>query len=358
MHLPEPTLTLTLPSIHDGTILDCRIYHPLSPSSELWHPRHAAVVAHPYAPLGGSYNDPMVAEVATQFLWAGFITATFNFRGAGNSTGRTSWTSRPERDDYTSIVGFLVYYVHSLDPRKPGDAEAPILVLSGYSYGAMITSQLPPIEAVMAVFANPPLDSDAGHIRTLAETLAHQQRRITNSHGIRVGETSPRRRSSSIGDGSIRGIARRTRHRARSSLGSINSINSSATSPTSPQQRQRPDLTLPLVSGLVRPQPAYLLISPLQGPITNLVTISRSPGHSAAEAQLRIHPTLAVYGDGDIFVSVKRLRAWTERMENAQDSKFRGREIPGAGHFWIEEGVLSEMMRLVADFVKQLLGPG
>lgn len=79
MRLPEPTLTLTLPSIHDGTTLDCHIYHPLSPSTA-WRPRHAAVVAHPYAPLGGSYHDPIVAEVATQLLYAGFIVATFNFR--------------------------------------------------------------------------------------------------------------------------------------------------------------------------------------------------------------------------------------------------------------------------------------
>ena len=79
MHLPEPALTFTLPSTHDGTILDCRVYHPLSLATT-WRPRHAAVVAHPYAPLGGSYDDPIVADVSSQLLRRGFIVGTFNFR--------------------------------------------------------------------------------------------------------------------------------------------------------------------------------------------------------------------------------------------------------------------------------------
>jgi hypothetical protein len=87
MHLPEPALTLTLPSIHDGTILDCRIYHPLGLASSLsfstsstGQPKNAAIVAHPYAPLGGSYDDPVLDEVAGQLLAKDFIVGTFNFR--------------------------------------------------------------------------------------------------------------------------------------------------------------------------------------------------------------------------------------------------------------------------------------
>ena len=79
MHLPEPALTFTLPSIHDSTILDCRVYHPSNLSSA-WQPRHSAIVAHPYAPLGGSYDDPIVEDVASQLLHKGFIVGTFNFR--------------------------------------------------------------------------------------------------------------------------------------------------------------------------------------------------------------------------------------------------------------------------------------
>jgi pimeloyl-ACP methyl ester carboxylesterase len=82
----------------------------------------------------------------------------------------------------------------------------------------------------------------------------------------------------------------------------------------------------------------------------------RSPGNGAAEAKLWQHPTLAVYGDGDGFVPVGKLRSWTTRMEGMEGSKFRGREIRGAGHFWIEEGVLARMTELIDDFVRQLVG--
>lgn len=84
MALPDPALTLTIPSLHDGTTLDCRIYHPASlaaanPRAPPWR-RHAAVVAHPYAPMGGCYDDAVVEAVAAQLLREGFLVGTFNFR--------------------------------------------------------------------------------------------------------------------------------------------------------------------------------------------------------------------------------------------------------------------------------------
>lgn len=57
MLLPPPTLIFTIPSIHDDLVLDCRVYHPtcLAPTKvsqvEDWR-KKAAIVAHPYAPLG------------------------------------------------------------------------------------------------------------------------------------------------------------------------------------------------------------------------------------------------------------------------------------------------------------------
>lgn len=57
--LPSPTVVFTIPSVHDDTVLDCRVYHPLhlNPStvsrvSAPWE-KKAAIIAHPYAPLGG-----------------------------------------------------------------------------------------------------------------------------------------------------------------------------------------------------------------------------------------------------------------------------------------------------------------
>lgn len=83
--LPEPTFTFTIPSVHDDTPLDCRIYSPPQKvldsidSDEQWHPR-GAIFAHPYAPLGGCFDDGVVLSVTAEVLKHGFVVGTFNFR--------------------------------------------------------------------------------------------------------------------------------------------------------------------------------------------------------------------------------------------------------------------------------------
>ena len=37
-------------------------------------------MAHPYAPMGGCYDDPVVGIAAAQLLKEGFIVCTLNFR--------------------------------------------------------------------------------------------------------------------------------------------------------------------------------------------------------------------------------------------------------------------------------------
>jgi anaerobic glycerol-3-phosphate dehydrogenase len=88
MHAPlEPHYSFTIPSIHDDTTLDCRIYHPdvfdepleNAPRRSPWRKR-GVVMAHPYAPMGGSYDDRIVGVVVDELLKAGYIIGTFNFR--------------------------------------------------------------------------------------------------------------------------------------------------------------------------------------------------------------------------------------------------------------------------------------
>jgi hypothetical protein len=87
-HPQEPHYSFTIPSIHDDTTLDCRVYHPdivndppLAEASQhtSWR-RRGIVMAHPYAPMGGSYDDRVVGIVVEEFLQAGWIVGTFNFR--------------------------------------------------------------------------------------------------------------------------------------------------------------------------------------------------------------------------------------------------------------------------------------
>ena len=79
---PEAAYSFTLPSIHDGTPLDCRIYHPKKMNEIVAGQKYlrGAVVAHPYAPLGGCYDDAVVLSTTETLLENGLIVATFNFR--------------------------------------------------------------------------------------------------------------------------------------------------------------------------------------------------------------------------------------------------------------------------------------
>ncbi|KAE8382937.1 hypothetical protein BDV26DRAFT_277636 [Aspergillus bertholletiae] len=172
MYLSSPTHSFTIPSLHDETQLDCRLYLP-STSSLQPETIRGAIVAHPYAPLGGCYDDPVVSFVGGELLKNGYIVGTFNFRGAGNSEGRTSWTAKPELADYVSFYGFMLCYLHSLrlqelSQRGDGsilggatveesdtlDRAGVHLILGGYSYGSLIASHLPGLDIVTDIFKN------------------------------------------------------------------------------------------------------------------------------------------------------------------------------------------------------------
>lgn len=79
MSLPKPSSAFTIPSVHDDLELDCRVYYPRYNDNQLFG-RAFAIVAHPYATLGGSYDDPVVGTVAGTLLQHGVTVGTFNFR--------------------------------------------------------------------------------------------------------------------------------------------------------------------------------------------------------------------------------------------------------------------------------------
>ena len=89
MHLSRPTYSFVIPSILDGCKLDCRIYLPREIDyieSVSTQPIQGAIIAHPYAPLGGCYDDPVVSFVGGELRQAGYIVGTFNFRYSTSST--------------------------------------------------------------------------------------------------------------------------------------------------------------------------------------------------------------------------------------------------------------------------------
>lgn len=456
--LPDPALSFTVPSIHDDATLECRIYHPQSltanPRAPPWR-KHAAIVAHPYAPLGGSYDDAVVETVSATLLRQGFLVGTFNFRGAGNSAGRTSWTARAEGGDYMSFVGFVYHYVHYLDPfrSRPGSPtdlpsspppldttsqsaasgpatepfDPPVFLHCGYSYGAMITKHLPPLGEILQHFTAPKTASAAADIRLRAQHLAEQQNIILASareamlrpnspvphrkaaFGIRVGGDEDKRRSQDY-HGGRRSFAIDAEDRIRAGVAELMNKAKShqlhihhKRKAASKEEREAPVVakegeevhehedkepdTLPPVAGLVLPRAAYLLVSPPVGWATSLMTLSlgnpmssifgrlprparssrdrnkdeteQSTGaaesNKAERQKLVENPTLAVYGDSDMFVAVKRFREWAARLQAVPGSRFRAVEVSTAGHFYIEEGAARRLADAVRAFSEGLV---
>ncbi|KAL5601251.1 uncharacterized protein BROUX77_005500 [Berkeleyomyces rouxiae] len=368
--LPEPTLSFTLQSLHDETPLDCRIYHPQSLSPTLHAPpwrRHTAIFAHPYAPLGGSYDDRIVETVATLLLRQGYLVGTFNFRGAGSSYG--------------------------------------LMLLGGYSYGSLITLQLPPLPEILNHFVAPAMGTAAAEIRTRAKHLAMNQNAILSSMyqaRLSMAQSKAPRRSLGMRVGGVETIDRRSHESRRSlSLEAEEKLRRGLTevkaklghrrwsrdasrrgssvgkaevdAPISISEPAPKVPPLDVVSDIQVPNIAFILVSPLQGAVSNLATFSlfptglfrrRSPFAShqsaaaaseAAERKLWQQPTLAIYGDKDVFVSVAKLRSWHARLSSKPNSRFQGKEIPGAGHFWTDEETLQELQVLITGFIGSLI---
>ena len=193
--LPQPNSTFTIPSLHDDLELDCRLYYPCrrrshdrqdSQQTDSFSGRTYAIIGHPYASLGGSYDDGVVASIASLMLRKGITVGLFNFRGAGESAGRTSWTGKAELVDYVSFYGFMVCLIEAVErrmhedshghgdgvvseqipaPEKPHEQrKEPVLILGGYSYGSLITSCLPDHALVSGLFHNAEVDVDLTEI--------------------------------------------------------------------------------------------------------------------------------------------------------------------------------------------------
>ncbi|KAI1125296.1 Alpha/Beta hydrolase protein [Nemania abortiva] len=388
--LPRPCLSFTLPSVYDNIKLDCRVYHPPclrdpSHSGAPWA-GHAAVVAHPYAPLGGCYDDPVVDVAAGTLLQLGFLIATFNFRGAASSEGRTSWTSKPEQADYSSVVGFLAYYVHYLAPADRSRSQLPIMLFAGYSYGAMVTTRLPPLETILAYFATPAIHTPEADIRLRAQHLAEARRSLMagpasprRAQGVRVGGDEDSSRRSHDGQGhAMSELLRedRIRESVRHLLSRAKLVYrrsprwTSSGSESESEHGNKMDHCLEKVDGNVAFRSAYLAVSPPVGLVTRLATMSfanplpaswMSRAGTGAQDRaveeyglLSTNPTLVVYGDQDGFISQRKMREWTRLLAGVEESRFRYVEVAGAGHFWVEGDVMYRLRDAIGIFATEL----
>lgn len=121
-----PTRSVKIEATRDHKVR-ARLYLP--PNAASSKPTKAAIIAHPYLPHGGSYNNHIVVSLAALLEELGYLVLTFNFRRR-----KTSWSGHIEIDDMRSAVDWLLH-AHE-------DVEE--LVICGYSYGALIASACEP----------------------------------------------------------------------------------------------------------------------------------------------------------------------------------------------------------------------
>lgn len=136
MPLPKPHAA-QIPSLHDGVPIDCRIYAADSPTHDA---SQIAIVAHPYGPLGGSYDDRVVLLAVEALTGAGRAVATFNFRT------RPSWTLGMEVRDYASVAMLMLGFSNArLAATGSARSRASTrLILGGYSYGSLVAWHVRP----------------------------------------------------------------------------------------------------------------------------------------------------------------------------------------------------------------------
>lgn len=298
----------------------------------------------------------------------------------------------------------------------------PRLLLAGYSYGALITTHLPPIiSSVIAQFQNPAEGSAYAEIRLRSECLATQQNEAMqtqisslldahsnkrgrslhaddllnspklrkSSGGVRMGGEENLRRASYDSHRSRNSFTIETPEMVRKSVDRVRLIgktkrfspkrqSTQASTPSSHKasesqssfehilpndvsDRVNDNVVCKELPGVgVGLQTAYLLISPLQGLVSHLLTLwsARSwkdqiPDH---EIKLTVDPTLAIFGDDDIFVSAKRLRSWAGKLIEASkgNGRFSYSEVSGAGHFWQDHEAVKVLIQEVKAFVETL----
>ncbi|KAG0024825.1 hypothetical protein BGZ81_007584 [Podila clonocystis] len=219
-----------IPSRSDGCQLEVCLSVPTTVSPTLPQAYTGVIIAHPYGPLGGSYNNNVVGALLQWFetyplqatrnddyiypsstpsakkrnstgtskssldldpsstseeastsseanpkakakknsknqVSLACVICAFNFRGCGKSKGRTSWFGEAEREDYQTIIDFLqsggspssvhdgqdvprqapkVYNESGNEITPPRLPFLSRFILSGFSYGGLIASTIPP----------------------------------------------------------------------------------------------------------------------------------------------------------------------------------------------------------------------
>lgn len=301
--------------------------------------------------------------------------------------GRTSWSGRPELDDYISFAACFMHYMSLIRPfprpetsftpdqspaRPPArqsseflPSQTPLVILGGYSYGSLILKHLPPIPSILQRFSSPPVGSAADEILQRAHKLADQSNlewiNLARSHEQEKTKRKHAHKTSlTIGGEETSSDVRRSSREAKRSFDKPRNLDlghrlrslshRSRRSGNSTASLEQTHVTLAI------PEVRYLLISPLTPPISTLAapalgqklwSRSKDP-YTESIGKL---PSLAIYGNQDIFASAKKIRDWCEHLKAEYGPAFSSVEIAGAGHFWVEHGVEQQLRAALRGWV-------
>jgi hypothetical protein len=332
-------------------------------------------------------------------------------------SARTSRVDGPD-NNYTNN-GFPPPSTTPSPPRTPPQSNHHItLLLSGYSYGALILSRLPPIPEILTRFESAPHGTTAAEIVLRSYRLAQestslllemqqqtQQRRQPQTppepRGRRLTPadlSKPRLRASAVVVGGEETLPQERRHSRETSRGA-SIVRRSVEVPMRIKARVRRRS-----SGILRPgsngngtgtredakasdesvvgaglgasasasaspqisgpdvSVRYLLVSPVLPPLahTLLPPVSWAGLKGGVEKGTGFGalscPALIVWGSIDGFTSNRRLKAWAERLGKAAagPGMLRWRDFEGAGHFWREAGVMKAMTGEIGEWVGKM----
>ncbi|KAL8776511.1 MAG: hypothetical protein Q9194_003100 [Teloschistes cf. exilis] len=293
--------------------------------------------------------------------------------------------AKPEIQDYISFVGFFMYYLFGVYPEIP-EAQPPSqffpltpilsgvplqrppahIILSGYSYGALLTRYLPNVPAILGKFSRALKTSTEAEIRTRATTLATITALDVLAQPLHhyddpstVNDVAPLPPVTDTSSRSSETVEQRARIRKKHINALKKPFKRRIKKDSWPYQQfgddpSEEDFIDPLDIPL--PRTHYLLISLLLEPSASLVCAFRKlTKNTELDQKLLYNITLVLHGEKDKITSTEKVRRWITDIQEVSRERSKLVSVPDVGHLWNEPGDMDALKFQITKWVGQLL---
>ncbi|KAL9583177.1 MAG: hypothetical protein Q9212_002859 [Teloschistes hypoglaucus] len=240
------------------------------------------------------------------------------------------------------------------------------IILSGYSYGALLTRYLPNVPTILGKFSRALKTSTEAEIRKRATTLAtitaldvlaqplhHYEDSSavnpvaplppvtdTSSHSSETAEQRAKIRKRHM-----RGLQKPFKRRIKKDSWPYQQFGDD---PSEEDFIDRHDIPLPRTH--------YLLISLLLEPSASLVCAFRKlTSNTELDQKLLYNITLVLHGEKDKVTSTEKVGRWIKEIQEVSRDRSKLVIVPDAGHLWHEPGSIDRLKLQVTKWVGQLL---